>query len=221
MVREVKVNGASGGPGSGKEGACRPAARLLGGEARLVVPLTWPRRQPDFCRERNRRQRRFVVEVVFAGCTPGRSPVGLRLPGEGNNQPRRRRVRCTYGPGSEQDFAQNQAVIARLVSERSARRATRCTTSKDSSSQQSRARRLGDHPQPNPSAEPALIYTAPQPDPNLAGIFLLRQLNSIADGQSCIWRTFSGEARSGPTIVAGIFCIDRTGPISAIQSTIR
>ena len=55
MVREIKVNGASGGPGSGKEGACRPAGCLLGGEARLAVPLAWPRRQPDFCRERNRR----------------------------------------------------------------------------------------------------------------------------------------------------------------------
>jgi alpha-L-fucosidase len=33
-------------------------------------------------------------DVVFAGCAPGRSPVGLRLPGEGNNQPRRRRARC-------------------------------------------------------------------------------------------------------------------------------
>ena len=55
MVREVKVNGASGGPGSGKEGACRPAGCWLGGEARLAVPLAWPRRQPDFCRERNRR----------------------------------------------------------------------------------------------------------------------------------------------------------------------
>jgi hypothetical protein len=33
-------------------------------------------------------------DLVFAGCTPGRSPVGLRLPGEGNNQPRRRSMRC-------------------------------------------------------------------------------------------------------------------------------
>jgi hypothetical protein len=33
-------------------------------------------------------------DLVFAGCTPGRSPVGLRLPGEGNNQPRRKSVRC-------------------------------------------------------------------------------------------------------------------------------
>ena len=61
----------------------------------MAVPLAWPRRQPDFCRERNRRRRRFVVGVVVAGCTPGRSPVGLRLPGEGNNQPQRGRVRCT------------------------------------------------------------------------------------------------------------------------------
>ena len=35
-----------------------------------------------------------MVKVVFAGCTPGRSPVGLRLPGEGNNQPRRGSVCC-------------------------------------------------------------------------------------------------------------------------------
>ena len=79
----------------GKEGACRPAGCLLGGEARLAVPLAWPRRQPGTCRECNRRRRRFVVNIVFAGCTPGRTLVGLRLPGEGNNQPQRRRVRCT------------------------------------------------------------------------------------------------------------------------------
>jgi hypothetical protein len=37
-------------------------------------------------------------DLVFAGCAPGRSPVGLRLPGEGNNQPRRRRARCASTP---------------------------------------------------------------------------------------------------------------------------
>jgi hypothetical protein len=51
VLREIKVNGASGGPGSGKQGACRPAACWLGGGVRLGVPLAWPRRQPDFCRE--------------------------------------------------------------------------------------------------------------------------------------------------------------------------
>ena len=95
VLLEVKVNGASGGPGSGKEGVFCPAGCLLGGGVRLVVPLAWPRRQPGTCRECNRRRRRFVVKVVFAGCTPGRTLVGLRLPGEGNDQPRRRRVRCT------------------------------------------------------------------------------------------------------------------------------
>ena len=95
VVLEVKVNGASGGPGSGKQLACRPAGCLLGGGVRLAVPLAWPRRQPGTCRECNRRRRRFVVNIVFAGCTPGRTLVGLRLPGEGNNQPQQRRVRCT------------------------------------------------------------------------------------------------------------------------------
>jgi hypothetical protein len=88
------------GPAQGSWGVrCRAAVGLLGGWVRSVVPLAWPRRQPDFRRGRNRRRGPWVVNCVLAGCAPAGSPVGLRLPGEGNNRPRGEYLRCARPAG--------------------------------------------------------------------------------------------------------------------------
>jgi hypothetical protein len=97
---ESKSTAPPAGPAQGSWGVrCRAAVGLSGGWVRPVVPLAWPRRQPDLRRGRNRRRHPWVVNCALAGCTPGASPVGLRLPGEGNNRPRGETLRCAR-PGT-------------------------------------------------------------------------------------------------------------------------
>jgi hypothetical protein len=71
MVREVKVNGASGGPGSGKRGVCRAAAGLLGGGGSVGCS---PRLAPEATRLLPGAQP-AVGSVGFAGVLL--SPVAL------------------------------------------------------------------------------------------------------------------------------------------------
>ena len=58
--------------GSESRGALSGWGFQVGGWVRLGAPFAWPRRQPGTCRERNRRLFPWVVNLVFAGCTPGR-----------------------------------------------------------------------------------------------------------------------------------------------------
>ena len=106
VLREIKVNGASGGPGSGKEGVFCPAGCLLGGEARLAVPLAWHRRQPGTCRERNRRRRSLASPGSGCRRLHSRQNPGRATPARRGEQPTSAETCALHiGPGPTQNRA--------------------------------------------------------------------------------------------------------------------
>ena len=93
------------GTGSENDRGCRSGrgSRVLGfypvvAVAGWVVLLAWHRRRPGTWRGCNRRQPSWMLNSTFACCTPARTLVGLRLPGEENDPTSGGTICAALGP---------------------------------------------------------------------------------------------------------------------------
>jgi len=93
--------------GSESIGGCRSSrgSRVVGfspvvAVAGRVALLAWHRRRPGTCRGCNRRQCSWMLNLTFACCTPGRTLVGLRLPGEESDPTSAGALCAALGSGS-------------------------------------------------------------------------------------------------------------------------
>ena len=86
---------------------CRSGSgwRVLGFQSMVavagwVVLLAWHRRRPGTCRGCNRRQPSWMLNSTFACCTPARTLIGLRLPGEENDPTSEGTMCAALSPGT-------------------------------------------------------------------------------------------------------------------------